>query len=136
MACRAARWRSSIPSQRSSSMIDTDANTSCPDRHRRVRSPRMDAAQVKQFFERVASDWDSMRLAWYDERVIEELANRAHANPSTTVLDVGTGTGFVAAGLAPQVAHVIAVDHSRAMLETAERNLRELGLTNVELLDA
>ncbi len=26
----------------------------------------MDATQVKDFFERVASEWDSMRLAWYD----------------------------------------------------------------------
>lgn len=96
----------------------------------------MDAAQVKDFFESVASDWDSMRLAWYDERVIEELAKRAHAKRSSTVLDVGTGTGFVAAGLAPRVARVIAVDHSPAMLEAAERNLRELGIANVELRDA
>jgi ubiquinone/menaquinone biosynthesis C-methylase UbiE len=93
----------------------------------------MDAAQVKKFFDSVASDWDSMRLAWYDERVIEELAKRAHAERSSAVLDVGTGTGFVAAGLAPRVAHVVAVDHSPAMLEAAEPNLRELGIANVEL---
>jgi hypothetical protein len=36
----------------------------------------MDAAQVKAYFEGVAGDWDSMRLALYDERVIEELADR------------------------------------------------------------
>jgi ubiquinone/menaquinone biosynthesis C-methylase UbiE len=96
----------------------------------------MDAAQVKRFFEDVAAEWDSMRLAWYDERVIEELAQRAHATRSSTVLDVGTGTGFVAAGLAPRVARVVAVDHSPAMLEVADRNLHELGIANVELRDA
>lgn len=96
----------------------------------------MDAAQVKQFFESVASDWDAMRLAWYDERVIEELARRAQLRASSTVLDVGTGTGFVAAGLAPRVARVVAVDHSPAMLEAATHNLRELGIANVELRDA
>ena len=96
----------------------------------------MDATQVKEFFEAVASEWDSMRLAWYDERVIEELARRAHVRRSSTVLDVGTGTGFVAAGLAPRVARVVAVDHSPAMLKVADHNLRELGITNVELRDA
>jgi ubiquinone/menaquinone biosynthesis C-methylase UbiE len=96
----------------------------------------MDAAQVKQFFEDVASEWDSMRLAWYDERVIEELAQRAHVKRSSTVLDVGTGTGFVAAGLAPRVARVVAVDNSPAMLEVANSNIRKLELVNVELRDA
>jgi hypothetical protein len=34
----------------------------------------MKAKEVKAFFERVASDWDTMRLAYYDERVIEKMA--------------------------------------------------------------
>jgi ubiquinone/menaquinone biosynthesis C-methylase UbiE len=93
----------------------------------------MDAAQVKAYFEGVAGDWDSMRLALYDERVIEELADRTQVRRSSIVLDVGTGTGFVTAGLAPRVAHVVAVDQAPAMLEVADRNLGELGITNVEL---
>jgi ArsR family transcriptional regulator len=96
----------------------------------------MDATKVKQFFESVAPAWDSMRLAWYDERVIEELAKRSQTNRSSTVLDVGTGTGFVAAGLAPRVTRVVAVDHSPAMLDVARDNLRGLGITNVELREA
>ena len=96
----------------------------------------MDATRVKQYFERVAGDWDSMRLAWYDERVIEELARRAHAARSSTVLDVGTGTGFVAAGLGPRVARVVAVDQSPAILDVARDNLRQLGIVNVELHEA
>jgi hypothetical protein len=31
----------------------------------------MEATEVKAFFEGVADDWDTMRLAYYDERVIE-----------------------------------------------------------------
>lgn len=30
----------------------------------------MKAKDVQEFFERVAGDWDTMRLAYYDERVI------------------------------------------------------------------
>jgi ubiquinone/menaquinone biosynthesis C-methylase UbiE len=96
----------------------------------------MDAVEVKAYFESVASEWDSMRLAWYDERVIEELADRVHAEHSMTVLDVGAGTGFVTAGMAPRVACVVAVDHAPAMLEVARDNLSKLGIDNVELREA
>jgi ArsR family transcriptional regulator len=49
------------------------------------------------------------------------------------VADIGTGTGFVAAGLAGRVARVMGIDDSPGMLAEAERNLAELGATNVEL---
>jgi ArsR family transcriptional regulator len=96
----------------------------------------MDASRVREHFERVASEWDSMRLAWYDERVIDELAERARLGRSSTVLDVGTGTGFVAAGLAPRVARIVAVDHAPAILDVARANLHELGIANVDLREA
>jgi protein-L-isoaspartate O-methyltransferase len=49
-----------------------------------------------------------MRLAYYDERVINRMAEIANLNEGMTVADVGTGTGFVAAGVAPWVGQVIA----------------------------
>jgi hypothetical protein len=33
----------------------------------------LEARDVKEFFEKVAADWDTMRLAYYDERVIEKM---------------------------------------------------------------
>lgn len=96
----------------------------------------MDAVHVREFFEQVASKWDDMRSAWYDEKIIEELARRVHTGPTTTVLDVGTGTGFVAAGLAPRVSRVFAVDNSRAMLDVARQNFAQLAIDNVELSEA
>lgn len=89
--------------------------------------------EVKKFFERVATDWDTMRLAYYDERVIEKMAAVSGAREEMTVADVGTGTGFVAAGIAPRVEKVIGIDNSPAMLEMARENLRSLGIENVEL---
>ena len=35
----------------------------------------MNAKEVQAFFEKVATDWDTMRLAYYDERVIEKMAS-------------------------------------------------------------
>jgi ubiquinone/menaquinone biosynthesis C-methylase UbiE len=95
----------------------------------------MEAKDVKEFFERVASDWDAMRLAYYDERVIEKIAAVSGAAGDMAVADIGTGTGFVAAGIAPKVGRVLAVDNSPAMLEVARKNLAELGIANVELLE-
>jgi ubiquinone/menaquinone biosynthesis C-methylase UbiE len=94
----------------------------------------MRAKEVQAFFERIASDWDTMRLAYYDERVIERMAGVSNLREGMTVADVGTGTGFVAAGLAPRVRSVVALDNSPAMLEVARKNLDALYLGNVELL--
>jgi ubiquinone/menaquinone biosynthesis C-methylase UbiE len=94
----------------------------------------MKAKEVKEFFERVASDWDAMRLAYYDERVIEKMAEVSGIGEVSEVADVGTGTGFVAAGLAPRVKRVVGIDNAPAMLEVARKNLQALGASNVDLV--
>jgi ubiquinone/menaquinone biosynthesis C-methylase UbiE len=94
----------------------------------------MPAKDVQEFFERVAKDWDTMRLSYYDERVIEWMIAVSGVEAGMTVADVGTGTGFVAAGIAPRVRRVRAVDNSPAMLEMARKNLRALGASNVALV--
>ena len=89
---------------------------------------------VQAFFERVATDWDTMRLAYYDESVIEKMAEVASIGEGSEVADVGTGTGFVAAGLASRVKRVIGIDNASAMLRVARENLESLGVSNAELL--
>jgi ubiquinone/menaquinone biosynthesis C-methylase UbiE len=95
----------------------------------------MDSADVKAFFERVSVEWDEMRSSFYNEAVIDALAERAEVDGHTRVVDVGTGTGFVAAGLAPRVRSVVGVDSSPAMLAVAADNLHALGLDNVTLVE-
>src|SRR3712207_488494 len=94
----------------------------------------MDAKSVQQFFERVATDWDTMRLAYYDERVIEKMAEVSGVDEAMIVADVGTGMGFVAAGVAPRVKRVVGVDNAPTMLEVARDNLWALGVSNVDLV--
>jgi ubiquinone/menaquinone biosynthesis C-methylase UbiE len=93
----------------------------------------MNTSDVKTFFETTAAKWDTMRLAYYDEAVIETIADAIAINHAQNVLDVGTGTGFIAAGLAPRVGRVIAIDNSPAMLNVARGNLAQLQIGNVEL---
>jgi methylase of polypeptide subunit release factors len=71
----------------------------------------MRAKDVQRFFEQVATDWDTMRLAYHDERVIEKMAEISGVGEDSEVADVGTGTGFVAAGIAPRVKRVVGVDN-------------------------
>jgi ubiquinone/menaquinone biosynthesis C-methylase UbiE len=94
----------------------------------------MNAKEVQAFFEKVATDWDTMRLAYYDERVIEKMAEVASVDEGSEVADIGTGTGFVAAGMAPRVKRVIGIDNASAMLQVARENLDSLGVSNAELL--
>ena len=84
----------------------------------------MNAKEFQAFFERVATDRDTMRLAYYGERVIEKMAGVSGVDEGMTVADVGTGTGFVAAGIAPRVKRVIGIDNVPAMPEVARENLR------------
>lgn len=95
----------------------------------------MDSADVKAFFERVSVEWDQMRSSFYNASIIDALAERTGVGPRSLVVDVGTGTGFVAAGLAGRVAHVAGVDNSPAMLAVAAGNLTELGVDNVTLTE-
>ena len=95
----------------------------------------MDTAAVRAFFERVSVEWDEMRSSFYNEGVIAALAARAEVGPGSRVVDVGTGTGFIAAGLAAQAGSVVGVDSSPAMLAVAASNVRVLGLGNVTLVE-
>ena len=95
----------------------------------------MDSVAVKAFFERVSVDWDEMRSSFYNEGVIDALTDRAEVGPDSRVLDVGTGTGFIAAGVAPRARHVVGVDSSPAMLAVAAGNAAALGLGNVSLVE-
>jgi ArsR family transcriptional regulator len=96
---------------------------------------RVDSEDVRAFFERVSAQWDDMRSSFYNADVIDALAERGRITASSRVADVGTGTGFVAAGLAGRVATVTGVDNSPAMLAVAADNLAALGADNVRLAE-
>ena len=85
------------------------------------------------FFGQVAGRWEEVRAELFGvDYALPTLLTLLP--PSWTVLDLGTGTGSVAAELAPVVAKVIAVDREQAMLDAAAARLAGVG--NVELLRA
>lgn len=99
----------------------------------RARKPAGESPRepVGDYFARVAPEWDRMRQGYYDESVIRAALAVARPDPSWRVADVGTGTAFLARGLAPHVREVVALDASPEMLRVAGENVRREGLGNV-----
>ncbi|KVM56344.1 protein-L-isoaspartate O-methyltransferase [Burkholderia ubonensis] len=64
-----------------------------------------------------------------EARVLQELAVKKHEN----VLLIGAGSGYLAALFAARAQHVTAVDIDPVVAKLAEDNLRNNGVTNVEV---
>lgn len=71
----------------------------------------------KQYFEKVAPQWDEMRKSFFSEAVRTKAISIAGVRKGEIAADIGAGTGFVTEGLLLSGLRVIAVDQSDAMLE-------------------
>ncbi len=75
------------------------------------------------YFDQIADQWDTLRSGYFQEEVRQSALAKAYLRPEMVVADVGGGTGFLSAGLAPLVSRVHLLDGSPAMLEVARKNL-------------
>lgn len=75
----------------------------------------------REYFAKVASQWDQMRTKLFSENVRETAMNIAGVTEGKTAADIGAGSGFITEGLLARGLHVIAVDHSQEMLEVMHR---------------
>jgi len=97
----------------------------------------------KEYFERVASQWDWMRKNFFSEAVRKKTLTLAGIQKGKEALDVGAGTGFMTEGLIAEGLRVVALDRSKAMLERMREKFRDCdGITyligdaeNIPLLD-
>lgn len=87
-----------------------------------------------EYFQQVTGRWDQISAGYFGKPVRDAAIAKAYLRPEMAVADIGSGTGFVAAGLAPLVKRVYVVDGSEAMLEVAKKNLAEFN--NVEYHEA
>ena len=91
-------------------------------------SPDKWAKRARGFHENVKKRWeqpDSSRT------FIIDLLKK---HPGSTVLDIGAGSGSWACQLASYAARVTALEPSPAMLAVMEENIKEQGVTNVEIV--
>lgn len=77
----------------------------------------------REYFDRVAGQWDQMRQAFFSEAVRETALAVAEVQPGQLAADIGAGSGFVTEGLIASGLRVIAVDQSGAMLAKLKARL-------------
>ena len=80
----------------------------------------------KEFFDRVARDWDEMREGYYSDDVRVGALAAAGVERGKTAADVGAGTGFISQGLIQEGLRVIAVDQSEAILNEMKRKFGDI----------
>jgi len=83
-------------------------------------------------FSESAAEYDESQDSPEYRRAADLVVGHADPNPDETVLDLGTGTGAIAFGLADEAGSVIGRDISEGMLEEATRKATERGVDSVE----
>lgn len=71
-----------------------------------------------------------MLAARVEARTLQELAVKKHES----ILEIGTGSGYMAALLAHRGQHVVTVDIDPALVQFAADNLRNNGVSNAEVV--
>jgi ubiquinone/menaquinone biosynthesis C-methylase UbiE len=77
----------------------------------------------KDFFEKVANQWDEMRKSFFSDNVREKALAVSDVESGQLAADIGAGTGFITEALVQKGLKVIAVDQSGAMLEEMKKKL-------------
>ena len=88
---------------------------------------------VQHYFEHIAPRWDSYVASAYEKNLQQRLSNLLPWQQTMSVLDVGTGTGYLAEIVAPLAGEVIGVDCSPAMLRRAGEKMSAAGHRHVYL---
>jgi ubiquinone/menaquinone biosynthesis C-methylase UbiE len=86
--------------------------------------------------------WDRRVDKWHShvtstpafQELLDRLVELAAPKPTDACADLGAGTGFVAAALAPRVASVLAVDISASMAESLAGRAARAGLDNISVM--
>jgi ubiquinone/menaquinone biosynthesis C-methylase UbiE len=87
----------------------------------------------KEYFDKVAERWDSMRAEFFSEKVREKIVELAGAKPGMLAADVGAGTGFMTEELVKRGLRVIAIDQSEMMLQQLRRKLGDTAAVDCRL---
>lgn len=93
-------------------------------------------SDTREFFNRVAPEWEDLRRGYYDESVINRLNEMKLLGENMTVLDLGAGDGYLSRAVAGSVKKVIAVDISGEMLRELAKKAGAEGIANIETLES
>jgi ArsR family transcriptional regulator len=98
---------------------------------------RQRAERAQAYFSRNASEWDELRRLHASDSAVEQALLRVvGTTPIDSLLDLGTGTGWILQLLAPRYRRAIGVDASRDMLSVARANLDKAGIVKASVRHA
>jgi RNA polymerase sigma factor (sigma-70 family) len=87
--------------------------------------------QQRAYFDRIAPTWDQYVASAYEAALQERLTRLLPWHKNMTVLDAGTGTGYLTGMIAPLVGNIIGVDCAPAMLIRAGEKMAQAGYQHV-----
>ncbi|MFZ5985890.1 MAG: methyltransferase domain-containing protein [Bacillota bacterium] len=91
---------------------------------------------TKEYFNEIAPRWEEIRKDYYDESINDYLINLKLLKKSMSVIDLGSGNGYISLAVAKHVKKVIAVDISKEMIKELRKNARARGVKNIEALES
>jgi len=92
-------------------------------------------SDTREFFDKVAPEWESMRGGYYDEEVIGKLLDARLLKRDMTLVDLGAGDGYLSRAVSSHVEKVIAIDISAEMLKELKRKAVKDGLANIQTIE-
>ena len=93
-------------------------------------------SETREFFNRVAPEWEDIRRGYYDESVKNKLIEMKLLQSGMTVMDLGAGDGYLSRAVARYVRKVVAVDISGEMLRELVKKAGAEGISNIETLES
>jgi ArsR family transcriptional regulator len=104
------------------------------DRERLRTVKRLRAERAQTYFSRNASHWDELRRLHASDKAVETaLLRLLGTSPIDSLLDLGTGTGWVLQLLSHLYRRAIGIDASRDMLSVARSSLDKAGITKASV---
>lgn len=93
-------------------------------------------SDTREFFNKVAPEWEQLSRTCYDESIRDKLFQLNLLDENMTVLDLGSGDGYLSRAVAAHVKKVIAVDISGEMLNELEKKAKAAGISNIETIES
>lgn len=92
-------------------------------------------SDTRDYFNEVAHNWEEIRKGYYDESIKDNLINLNLLKKNMTIIDLGSGNGYISLAAAKHVNKVIAVDISAEMLKELQNNAKASGIKNIQTIE-
>ena len=95
-----------------------------------------EVTDTREFFNQVAPDWERLSSSYYDESIKTRLLELEILDRGMTLMDLGSGDGYISRAVAGYVEKVFAVDISREMLKELKNKAAREGISNIETIES